>query len=122
MADLKELVQQTQLFQGSKFLLDLTLHPKMQLCKLYPMQLKLQCKPKILFLLHLHKQVPTQEQLHKFDILLIQDQMHEQNNPKEWLPALWYLPTSPWTSQMMVNDMVYPDVDYEKELAQDSQR
>ena len=48
--------------------------------------------------------------------------MQEQNNPKEWLPALWYLPTTPWTYQMMVNDMVYPDVDYETKLAQDIKR
>ena len=32
--------------------------------------------------------------------------MHEQNNPKECFSALWYLPTTPWTSQMIVNDSV----------------
>ena len=48
--------------------------------------------------------------------------MHEQNIPKEWLPALWYLPTISYTSQMMVNEMVCPDEDYEKELDQESQR
>ena len=43
-------------------------------------------------------------------------------HPQRMSPAARYIPASPWTTQMVVNDTVCSDLDYERELAMETQR
>ena len=43
-------------------------------------------------------------------------------HPQRMSPAARYIPASPWTTQMVVNDTVCSDLDYERELVMENQR